>query len=274
MASGGKRPLLRVLVERGLFGTEDDARRWIMAGHVLVDGQRIDKAWAPVPVAGQIDVRGRPRYASRGGYKLATALDYFGVAVDGRVALDCGASAGGFTDCLLQRGASLVYAVDAGHGQLLGRLRSDPRVRNLERTNLGALSAVVLDPRPALVTLDLSYLSLTHALPLTAALVRPGAEVLALVKPLFEVDDPEARRTGRIGDESSVTAAVRRVLDSAEHTGFAIRGAAKLALRPRHGVPELFLHLSLGAGGSVVIGPEDLAGIVSSPGIGPSSAQD
>jgi len=126
-----KLPLAVLLVERCIFGSEDEARRWVMAGQVLVDGQRVDKPGTPVARDAALQVRGRRRYASRGGQKLETALAEFKVPVSGRVALDCGASTGGFTDCLLQHGASLVYAVDAGYGQLVGRLRADPRVRNV-----------------------------------------------------------------------------------------------------------------------------------------------
>jgi 23S rRNA (cytidine1920-2'-O)/16S rRNA (cytidine1409-2'-O)-methyltransferase len=161
--------------------------------------------------------------------------------VTGRVALDCGASTGGFTDCLLQRGAALVYAVDVGFGQLAGSLRAHPRVRTLERTNLGDLRHRRLDPRPELVTLDLSYLSLTVAVPLAAELLSPDGDVLALFKPLFEIDDAEARRTGRAPEATTIVAALRRVLESGRAAGLVVRGAAKLALRPRHGVSEYFL---------------------------------
>src|SRR5438552_3449773 len=119
-----KRPLAALLVERGLFESEGEARRWVMAGQVLVDGHRVDKPGTPVPAEAVLHVRGRRRYVSRGGYKLAAALEHFGVSPAGRVALDSGASTGGFTDCLLQGGAALVYAVEAGYGQLAGRLRA------------------------------------------------------------------------------------------------------------------------------------------------------
>src|SRR5215470_11165175 len=145
---GQKLPLATLLVERGLFENIDEAQRWVMAGKVLVNDQLLDKPGMTVPSDAILRVRGRSRYASRGGYKLEAALAHFAVDVKGRVALDCGASSGGFTDCLLQHGAALVYAVEAGHGQLTGRLRADPRVRNLERTNLSDLHANLLDPPP------------------------------------------------------------------------------------------------------------------------------
>lgn len=239
-----KRPLAALLAERDVFASEDEARRWVMAGQVLVDGRRVDKPGTSVPCDADLRVRGRRRYASRGGCKLEAALDHFGVPAAGRTALDCGASAGGFTDCLLKRGAALVYAVEAGYGQLVGRLRVDPRVRNLERTNLGDLTPVALDPVPTLVTLDLSYLSLTTALPLAATLLAPGGDVLALLKPLFEVDDPAAGRSGQIDNPALLVSVLRRVIEAGAGAGLRPVAAAKLALRPRHGVAEIFVHLT------------------------------
>lgn len=269
-----KPPLAALLAERGVFDSEDEARRWIMAGQVLVDGRRVDKPGTPVPRQAEVRVRGRRRYAGRGGYKLEAALDHFGVQATGRVALDCGASTGGFTDCLLQRGAALAYAVEAGYGQLLGRLRADARVRNLERTNLGDLAPAMFDPPPALVTLDLSYLSLTAALPLVAPLLAPGGEVLALLKPLFEVDDPRAGRSGQVADPALVVEALRRVLAAGTGVGLWPLGAAKLALRPRHGVPEFFVHLTNAAGRPAWPYLEaDLAALVAGPGIGPATEE-
>lgn len=241
-----KRPLAAYLVAAEHFASEDEAGRWIMAGQVLVNGQRVDKPGAMIPAGARIEVRGRRRYASRGGYKLAAALDHFAVPVAGRVALDCGASTGGFTDCLLQRGASLVYAIDAGYGQLAGRLRADPHVHTLERTNLGDLSPGMLTPRPQLITLDLSYLSLTLALPQAAPLLAPAGDILALFKPLFEVEDAEAGRTGRVNDQALIVAALRRVLDAGAASRLAPLGAVKLALQPRHGIFEFMLHLTNG----------------------------
>ncbi len=218
-----------------------------MAGQVLVNGQPMDKPGMPVPADALLRVRGRHRYASRGGLKLEAALDHFAVAGAGRVALDSGASTGGFTDCLLQHGAALVYAVEAGHGQLLGRLRAHPNVQNLERTNLGSPALLALDPRPALITLDLSYLSLTKALPIAAKILAPEGEVLALLKPLFEVDSAEARRRGQVDDPALLVAALRKALEAGEAAGLTPLGAIKLALRPRHGVAEFFIHFGRGS---------------------------
>jgi 23S rRNA (cytidine1920-2'-O)/16S rRNA (cytidine1409-2'-O)-methyltransferase len=236
-----KIPLADLLVERGCFVCLDEARRWIMAGKVLVNNHRLDKPGMLVPHDAIIRIRGRSRYASRAGHKLEAALNHFAVEVVGQVALDCGASTGGFTDCLLQHGAALVYAVDVGHGQLLGRLRIDPRVRNLEQTNLSSLSLTMLTPPPHLIALDLSYLSLTKALPVATALLPPEGQILALVKPLFEVENSEVKRTGQIDDPMLIVTALQRVIDAGRACGLALQGVAKLALHPRHGVHEFFV---------------------------------
>ena len=230
-----------LLAERGIFESAEEARPWIMTGQVLVNEQLIDKPGMLVPRDAALRVRGRHRYVSRGGHKLEAAIERFRVNVAGCVALDCGASTGGFTDCLLQHGARLVYAVEVGYGQLVGSLRADARVRNLERTNLSDLVSSDLDPPPSLVTLDLSYLSLTKALPIAAALVEPEGYVLALLKPLFEVESPEARRSGQIDDPALLVTALCRVLEAGTGTGLVPLGAAKLALKPRHGVTEFFI---------------------------------
>lgn len=239
-ARTGKCQLDALLAERGIFESAQEARPWIMTGQVLVNEQLIDKPGMLVPRDAVLRVRGRRRYVSRGGYKLEAAIEHFLVNMAGRVALDCGASTGGFTDCLLQHGARLVYAVEVGYGQLVGSLRADARVRNLERTNLSDLVSSDLEPPPSLVTLDLSYLSLTKALPIAAALVEPEGYILSLLKPLFEVESPEARRSGQVADPALLVTALRRVLEAG--AGLVPLGAAKLALKPRHGVTEFFVY--------------------------------
>jgi 23S rRNA (cytidine1920-2'-O)/16S rRNA (cytidine1409-2'-O)-methyltransferase len=236
-----KVPLAALLVEQGCYACLDEARRWIMAGKVLVNNHRLDKPGMLVPRDAIIRIRGKFRYASRAGYKLEAALDHFAVDVVGQIALDCGASTGGFTDCLLQHGAAQVYAVDVGHGQLIGRLRLDSRVHNLERINLSHVTLTMLTPPPSLITLDLSYLSLTKALPVATALLAPEGQILALVKPLFEVENSEARRTGHIDDPMLLVTALQQVIDAGTACGLAVQGVAKLALQPRHGVHEFFV---------------------------------
>lgn len=241
-----KIPLAKLLVERGLFEQIEEAKRWVMAGKVLVNEQRLDKPGMAVSGDAHIRILGRSRYASRGGYKLEAALEHFALDVTEHVALDCGASAGGFTDCLLQHGAAHVYAVEVGYGQLIGRLRAHTSVRNLERTNLSDLTPAMLNPLPTLITLDLSYLSLTRALPIATSLLDTKGLILALVKPLFEVESVEARRSGHIDDATLVATALYRVLDAGVGAGLLPLGIVKLALRPRHGVTEFMAFFSKG----------------------------
>ncbi len=269
-----KTPLAALLVERGIFESADEASRWVMAGQILVNDQRIDKPGTLVPRDATLRVRGRHRYASRGGYKLEAALEHFRLNVAGCVALDSGASTGGFTDCLLQHGATLVYAVEVGYGQLVGRLRADPRVRNLERTNLSDLLSSTLDPPPDLITLDLSYLSLTKALPLAAALLAAQGQVLALLKPLFEVESAEARRSGQVDDPALLVTALRSVLDAGSAFGLMPIGAAKLALQPRHGVTEFFTLFGRGTDHQPLRYDDTmLLRIVEGPGIGSTTEE-
>ena len=244
ISSKRRLPLAKLLVERSFFEDLDEASRWVMAGKVLVNDVLLDKPGMLVPRDAHLRVRGMSRYASRAGYKLEAALDFFAIEVDGQVALDCGASTGGFTDCLLQHGAKLVYAVDVGHGQLLPRLRTDPHVQNFERTNLSDLVLTTLIPTPTLITLDLSYLSLTNALPIATKLLALEGQIVALVKPLFEVVSNEARRTGYIDDVNLLAEALQQVLEAGKTSGLSVQGIVKLALKPRHGVYEFFASFS------------------------------
>lgn len=196
-----------LLVRRGLAADAQRAQALIAAGLVEVDGARAGSAAQPVleSAALRLTDRGHP-WAGRGGLKLDRALEAFGVDCRGRVCLDAGASTGGFTDVLLARGASLVYAVDVGHGQLITRLAQDPRVRVLDRTNLRLLVRLE-GPQPSLVTLDLSFISLRAVLPRVRRLA-PGAEVVALFKPQFELPPAAISRGGVATDPGSASAAV------------------------------------------------------------------
>jgi 23S rRNA (cytidine1920-2'-O)/16S rRNA (cytidine1409-2'-O)-methyltransferase len=192
MSQGRSKTRLDVaLVERGLAETRTAAQRLIMAGLVFSGERRLDKAGQSVAADAALEVRGQPHpYVSRGGLKLEKALDHFSIPVAGRVALDVGASTGGFTDLLLQRGAARVYAVDAGTNQLAWKLRSDPRVSSMEKTNVRDL---VLPEKVDLVVCDVSFIGLRTALPRALTLAAPGAHLVALIKPQFEVGK------GRVG---------------------------------------------------------------------------
>jgi 23S rRNA (cytidine1920-2'-O)/16S rRNA (cytidine1409-2'-O)-methyltransferase len=182
------------LVERGLAETRAAAQRLVMAGLVFSGERRLEKAGQGIGPDMALEVRGQPHpYVSRGGLKLEKALDHFAIPVAGRLALDVGASTGGFTDCLLQRGAAKVYAVDVGTNQLAWKLRSDSRVVSLEKTNMREVTVVLIPEPVELVVCDASFIGLRTVLPAALALAAPGAHLVALIKPQFEVGK------GRVG---------------------------------------------------------------------------
>lgn len=232
------------LVAQGLLASRAEAERWILAGKVSSGGVPVKSCGQRVPADAELCVQGLlDRYVSRGGLKLEGALDAFGVDPSGRVCLDAGASTGGFTDCLLQRGAALVYAVDVGFGQLAGSLRANPRVVNMERTNLGDASLLALSPRPTLAAADLSYLSLRRAVPLYARAMAGKGDLICLVKPLFEVDDSDARRTGVIA-QSAYLPLLLSLCEAFVADGYAVRGVTHSPVTGNGGTREFFLHLA------------------------------
>lgn len=224
--------------------TREEAERLVLAGSVRVGDEPVRRVGELVDPQGDVVVdRGSP-YASRGGEKLAFALEALEVDVSGRVALDVGASTGGFSDCLLQHGAELVYAVDVGFGQLAGKLRADRRVVVYERTNISDPRLTELDPAPSLVTLDLSYLSLRIAVPVASRTIRGGGEIVALVKPLFETDDRTARRSGELSAVAARTAA-DRLSEALRESGFAASTPIQSPIDGGKGTVEFFVRVSV-----------------------------
>lgn len=211
-----------LLSEKGLCASREQAKRLILAGCVRVDGTVIDKAAARVSPEAHLEVLARPQYVSRGGYKLAAALDAFGVNPAGRVAADVGASTGGFTDCLLQRGAARVYAIDVGYGQLAWELRQDARVVVMERVNARYLEAL---PEPvSLVTMDVSFISLRHILPQAARWLEPGGEVIVLIKPQFEAGRRWVGKGGVVRDARVHAWVLEHILHWAREEGWSVLG--------------------------------------------------
>ena len=198
-SSSVKRERLDILLyKRGLTPSREQARRLIMAAQVLVNGQRVDKPGTRVPLTATITIKEKPAYVSRGGLKLEAALRAFKVDVRGIVAADIGASTGGFTDCLLQHGATRVYAIDVGYGQLAWRLRQDPRVVVMERVNARYLRAL---PEPVdLATVDVSFISLKLVLPAARQLLKPNGQIIALIKPQFEAGRKQVGKGGVVKD--------------------------------------------------------------------------
>jgi 23S rRNA (cytidine1920-2'-O)/16S rRNA (cytidine1409-2'-O)-methyltransferase len=199
----------QLLVERGLFSSREQARRAVMAGVVSVAGRRVDKPGTAVDSAAPLEVAAREPFVSRAGRKLAAALDHFDLRPAGWACLDAGASTGGFTDCLLQRGAVRVYALDVGYGQLDARLRCDPRVVVMERINARHLPADALPEPCDLITMDLSFISLDKVAPALLPHLRPGGLLLPLIKPQFEAGRGAVGKGGILRDEELR----RRVVD-------------------------------------------------------------
>ncbi len=239
----------QLLVERGLAPTRSRAQAMLLAGSVFAGEVRIDKAGTLLDAETPLQVRGEPHpYVSRGGVKLDAALAAFGVDPRGRRCLDVGASTGGFTDCLLQRGAAIVVAVDVGYGQLAHRLRIDPRVVLRERTNARALTPEDIGGTADIVVVDASFISLALLLPAVVRCTSPRGDVVALIKPQFEVGREQASRTrGVVRDPALRLAAIESVVRDVAGAGFEIRGTVDSPIEGPKGNLEAFVHARKGA---------------------------
>ena len=227
------------LVARGLAPTREKAQALILAGRVEVDGRRAEKAGQSVADDAAIAVAEPPHpYVSRGGVKLAAALDRFALDPSGMTCLDVGASTGGFTDCLLQRGAARVYAVDVGHGQLDAKLRGDPRVLVRERVNARTLSEAEVPELVELAVVDVSFISLRLVLPAVAGRVRPGGAVVALVKPQFEAGRGEVPRGGVVRSEETRRRVVAEVEEAGRSLGLEVLGTVASPIAGARGNAE------------------------------------
>jgi 23S rRNA (cytidine1920-2'-O)/16S rRNA (cytidine1409-2'-O)-methyltransferase len=241
-----KERLDKLLVDRGLVATRAKARGLIMAGEVTVNGQRVDKAGTPIPLDATIELAETMPYVGRGGYKLAAALDAFGVDPAGRVCADVGACTGGFTDVLLQRGAARVYALDVGQGQLDWKLRQDERVTVMERTNARYVESLA-EP-VSLVVIDVSFISLRLILPAVARWLSPGGEVVALVKPQFEAGPEQVGKGGIVRDTAVHRDVLAEVLGWAAAEGWAAAGLLRSPIQGAEGNVEFLAWLRRGAG--------------------------
>jgi 23S rRNA (cytidine1920-2'-O)/16S rRNA (cytidine1409-2'-O)-methyltransferase len=235
-----KKRLDVLLVERGLAETRSQAQALVLAGRV--PGHT--KAGEQVEEGAVLEVEAGPRFVSRGGEKLAHALAELGIAVAGEDCLDVGASTGGFTDCLLQAGAARVIALDVGYGQLHPRLRSDPRVTVLERTNARDLDCAALPFRPAFVTADVSFISLAKALPPALGCAAPGWRALVLVKPQFEAGPEEVGKGGVVRDPAVRARVLDEIAAQVPEWGARLEGVVESRLPGPKGNREFFLHLA------------------------------
>ena len=214
-----------LLVQRGWFPSREKAKTTIMAGMVYVNGQKEDKAGMKFPADAEIEVRGQAlKYVSRGGLKLEKAADLFGLDLKGKICMDIGASTGGFTDCMLQNGASLVYAIDVGHGQLDWKLRNDPRVVCMERFNARMLTPADLPDTPQFASIDVSFISLRLILEPVMNVLEDGGSIAALIKPQFEAGREKVGRKGVVRDPAVHGEVIRSVLEYASGIGLSVRG--------------------------------------------------
>ena len=242
-----------LLVDRGLCDSRTEAQRLIMAGEVRVDGQVVTKAGTRVPIEAEISVSQRLPFVSRGGFKLKAALDAFDTCVEGKVIADVGASTGGFTDCLLQRGARRVYAIDVGYGQLAWSLRNDDRVVVMERTNARHLHEL---PEPIdLATVDVSFISLTLVLPRIHEWLIPGGAVIALIKPQFEAGRRQVGKGGVVRDPSTHRQVLHDILTWAGQNGLPPQGLIRSPIKGPAGNLEFLALLTRSTSEGIDVAP-------------------
>ena len=237
-----------LLVKRGLMPSREKAKAVIMAGEVFVDNQREDKAGQTFPESVQIEVRGKKmKYVSRGGYKLEQAMNVFPISLTDKVCMDVGSSTGGFTDCMLQNGASKVYSVDVGYGQLAWKLREDPRVVCMERTNARYLTHEQIPDELDFASIDVSFISLKLILPAVANVLKDGGYVASLVKPQFEAGREKVGKKGVVRDPAVHKEVLEHYLEHAREAGFGVLGLTYSPIRGPEGNIEYLGFLQKGA---------------------------
>jgi len=236
-----KERLDRLLTAQGFVPSREAAARTVLAGGVSVDGIMVDKPAKLVPLDARIEIAQPALFVSRSGDKLAAALDAFHIDPRGTIGLDVGCSTGGFTDCLLQRGASRVYAIDVGYGQFEWRLRKDSRVVLLERTNIRYVDRAAVPEPIDLAVIDVSFISLTLVLPSVVELLNSSAEVVVLVKPQFEVGKGQVGRGGIVRDDGQREAVTEKVIVCAAHLGLQLKGVLDSPVIGRKGNREILV---------------------------------
>lgn len=233
-----------LLVQQGLASSRELAKAYIMAGNVYVDGQKEDKAGTKVAVTAQLAVKGsRMKYVSRGGYKLEKAMDAFGVRLDGRICLDIGASTGGFTDCMLQNGASKVYAIDVGYGQFAWKLRNDDRVICLEKTNVRYVTQEQVPDAADFASIDVSFISLTKVFPAVLGILSEQGQLVCLIKPQFEAGREKVGKKGVVRDSGVHREVIERIVDYVRTQNLGILGLDFSPIKGPEGNIEYLIYL-------------------------------
>lgn len=241
-----KQRLDTLLVEKGLFESREKAKRSIMAGLVYVDNQKLDKAGTMVKEEADIVVKGPAiKYVSRGGLKLEKAIENFGLNLDNTVCMDIGASTGGFTDCMLQNGATKVFSVDVGYGQLDWKLRNDERVVNMERTNIRYVTEEEIGESLDFASIDVSFISLSLVLPVARKLLKDDGEIIFLIKPQFEAGREKVKKNGVVRDKSVHIDVVNKVLNIAGNLGFNLKNLTYSPIKGPKGNIEFLAYCTL-----------------------------
>lgn len=232
-----------LLTELGTFETEKEANSWIMMKRVLINNEPVWSLNDRVPKDAQVRIKEyhKKQYVNKGGFKLEEAIKKFGIESENKVVLDCGASTGGFTDCWLQHGAKMVYAVDVGYGQLAGKLAINPQVINMEKTNLADEKLTRLNPKPEMISLDLSYLSLKDALPICKEILKDKGLLICLIKPIYEVESAEIRRNGDINQKDILRDILVDICEFYKQNGLDIIGITNSPVRGNGGTLEYLI---------------------------------
>lgn len=233
-----------LLVQQGLANSRELAKAYIMAGNVYVDGQKEDKAGTKVAVTAKLEVKGNQmKYVSRGGYKLEKAMDVFGIRLDGKICLDIGASTGGFTDCMLQNGASKVYAIDVGYGQFAWKLRNDERVVCLEKTNVRYVTHEQVPDEGDFASIDVSFISLTKVLPAVLGVLGEKGQLVCLIKPQFEAGREKVGKKGVVRDSSVHREVIEMIVDYVRTQNLGILGLDFSPIKGPEGNIEYLIYL-------------------------------
>lgn len=239
-----------LLVQRNLAPGRDQAKAYIMAGSVYVDGMKEDKAGTKIPVTAQIEVRAASmKYVSRGGYKLEKAMEVFPITLEGKICLDIGASTGGFTDCMLQNGAAKVYSIDVGYGQLDWKLRNDERVVCLEKTNVRYVTKEQVPEEADFASIDVSFISLTKVLPAVVGVMQPAGQLVCLIKPQFEAGREKVGKNGVVKDIQVHKDVIAMIADYALANGLGILGLDFSPIKGPKGNIEYLIYLEKGKEG-------------------------
>ena len=239
-----KKRLDILLCEKGLAASREKAKAIIMSGIVYVDGEKEDKAGSTFPEEAEIEVRGKTlKYVSRGGLKLEKAMKSFPVSTEGKVCMDVGASTGGFTDCMLQCGAVKVYSVDVGHGQLDWKLRNDPRVVCMEKTNIRYVKPEDIDELPSFASVDVSFISLSKVLPVLKELLTEEGEVVCLIKPQFEAGREKVGKKGVVREKETHIEVIENVLSFTRTSGFSVLGLDYSPVKGPEGNIEYLMYI-------------------------------